>query len=99
MNTKFKMWSLHPFISRDIAVWVPEGGGSEKLEKLLKENAGELLVREPYMFDSFSKDGKTSYAFRLVFQSYDRTLTDTEVNEIMDKINNKIKENKNWQVR
>jgi phenylalanyl-tRNA synthetase beta subunit len=50
--------------------------------------------------DSFiGKDGRTSYSFRLVFQSYDRTLTDAEVNDIMTKITNKIKENSGWQVR
>jgi len=99
LETKFKMWSIYPFISRDVAVWMPEGESSEKLKKILKENGTKLLIQEPYLFDSFTKDGKTSYAFRLVFQSYERTLTDTEINEIMAKITDKIKENKDWQVR
>ena len=98
MNTNFKMWSLYPFIARDIAVWAGIED-MDALKKILKDNAGELLIREPYMFDSFSKEGKTSYAFRLVFQSYDRTLTDVEINEIMTKITNKIKEKSGWQVR
>jgi phenylalanyl-tRNA synthetase beta subunit len=98
LEAKFKMWSLFPFIARDIAVWVSEKD-KEILKKLLKENMGDLLIREPYLFDEFTKDGKTSYAFRLVFQSYDRTLTDQEVNDIMTKITNKIKEKNGWQVR
>ena len=65
----------------------------------LKENAGDLVVRGPELFDEFKKDGKNSYAFRIVFQSYERTLTDTEVNEIMNKINGKLAENEGWQVR
>ena len=97
--TLFKMWSLYPFISRDVAVWVSEGESSEKLEKLLKENCTELLIKEPFMFDSFSKNGKTSYAFRLIFQSYDRTLTDDEVNNIIKKITVKINENNSWEIR
>ena len=36
------------------------------------------------MFDSFVKDGKQSYAFRLVFQSDERTLDDGVVNAAMD---------------
>jgi len=100
---RFAPWSLFPFIVRDIAVWVPEGESEEKLKKILKENATNLLIKEPYIFDSFTKEGKTSYAFRLVFQSYDRTLTDAEINEIMSKITNKIKDKKTngigWQVR
>ncbi len=94
----FKMWSLFPFIARDVAVWVPENVKSSDVEKVIKENAGDMVVRGPELFDEFKKDGKISYAFRLVFQSYERTLTDAEVNEIMNKINDKIKEN-GWQVR
>jgi len=99
-ETKFKMWSLYPFISRDIAVWMPKDENAVTLKKLLIENATELLVKEPYLVDSFvGKDGRISYAFRLVFQSYERTLTDAEINEIMDKISNKIKAKNGWQVR
>ncbi|MBI3888482.1 phenylalanine--tRNA ligase subunit beta [Candidatus Nomurabacteria bacterium] len=98
-NNKFKPWSLFPFIARDIAVWVPDTVESEKVYKVIKENAGDMVIRGPELFDEFKKDGKISYAFRLVFQSFDRTLTDTEVNDIMTKITNKIKENADWQVR
>lgn len=98
LETKFKMWPLFPFIARDVAVWVPEGVSSDYVLKVIKDNAGELVVRGPELFDEFKKDGKVSYAFRMVFQSYDRTLTDAEINEIMSKINEKIKEN-GWQVR
>ena len=90
-NTKFKMWSLYPFISRDISVWMPEGVSADELKKILQENGTELLVKEPELLDSFTKDGLTSNAFRMVFQSHDRTLTDEEISEIMSKITNKIK--------
>ncbi len=93
------MWSLFPFISRDISVWMPVGESSDELKKILQENGTDLLIKEPQLVDSFTKGEQTSYAFRLVFQSYDRTLTDAEINEIMSKINNKISEHKDWQVR
>ena len=96
---KFKMWSLFPFIARDVAVWVPDGVGSEDVMKIIKDNMGNLVIRGPELFDEFEKGDKKSYAFRVVFQSYERTLTDTEVNEVMTKISNKIKENDAWQVR
>lgn len=111
MNTKFKMWSLYPFISRDISVWMPArnashndaggpaGDSADSLKKLLKENGTDLLIKEPELVDSFTKGDQTSNAFRLVFQSYDRTLTDVEINDIMSTINNKIIEHKDWQVR
>ncbi len=95
----FKMWSLFPFIARDVAVWVPENIKSAEVLKVIKENTGDMVIRGPELFDEFKKDGKVSYAFRMVFQSYDRTLTDAETNEIMAKITSKIKENNGWQVR
>ena len=93
------MWSLFPFITRDVAVWVPEGVLSSEVLKIIKENAGNLVIRGPELFDEFKKDGQISYAFRLVFQSFERTLTDEEINVIMTKITNKIKDKNGWQVR
>ena len=95
---KFKMWSLFPFIARDIAVWVPENIESEEVEKIIKENAGDVVVRGPELFDEFKKEGQISYAFRLVFQSFESTLTDQEINDVMTKVSDKLKE-RDWQVR
>jgi len=94
----FRMWPLFPFIVRDIAVWVPGEVESEKVYKVIKENAGDMVVRGPELFDTFTKDSKTSYAFRIVFQSYKKTLTDAEINEIMQKISEKLK-SFGWEVR
>ena len=94
----FKPWSLFPFITRDIAVWVPENVEAEELKNIYQEFGTELLINEPKCVDTFSKDGKTSYAFRLVFQSYEKTLTDEEINQIMSKITEKISRN-SWIVR
>ncbi|HPT17955.1 MAG TPA: phenylalanine--tRNA ligase beta subunit-related protein, partial [Candidatus Paceibacterota bacterium] len=97
----FKQWSIYPFICRDIAIWVMDKEDEKKIKNLIIENGTDLLIKEPYIFDSFSnpKTNKTSFGFRLIFQSYDRTLTDEEVNKIMLQITNKISENKEWQVR
>lgn len=75
----FVPWSIYPFISRDIAVWVTDTESEKKLETILATFAQTYCVRPPQMFDTFSKDGRTSVAFRLVFQAMDRTLTDSEV--------------------
>ncbi len=98
-TSRFKPWSLYPFIVRDIALWVPEQVQSDEIKTVLEENATELLVQEPRLFDEFSKDGKKSYAFRLVFQSFERTLTDDEVNKIMEGITGEIKKHPDWTIR
>jgi len=100
----FKPWSIYPFIVRDIAVWVPvqneefDVTNKEKLAKIYREFGGELLNGEPILFDEFTKGDKTSIAYRLIFQSYERTLRDDEVNVVMTKINEKILE-LGWEVR
>lgn len=81
----YKPFSLYPFITRDIALWAPAGTEAISIETTITENAGELLVRLD-QFDRFEKEGRVSYAFRIVFQSMDRTLTDEEVSAVMANI-------------
>jgi phenylalanyl-tRNA synthetase beta subunit len=82
----FKMWSQYPFITRDIAFWLGGNTSQEDIEKLLNENKNALVVKGPTLIDSFTKDGRTSLAYRFVFQSYEKTLTDEEVGGEMEKI-------------
>ncbi len=98
-DQKFIQWSSFPFITRDIAVWVPETVTSEELKSLYQKHGTSLLSREPYLFDHFTKDGKSSFAFRLVFQAVDRTLTDAEINPIMESIQAEIGTHESWHIR
>jgi phenylalanyl-tRNA synthetase beta chain len=91
-NIKFIPWSAYPFITRDVAVWVPVAIGADELISLCKEEGTELLVRDPELFDEFIKDDKKSLAVRMVFQASDRTLTDDEIGGVMQKISQKIQD-------
>ncbi|MEK7642143.1 MAG: hypothetical protein AAB365_04125 [Patescibacteria group bacterium] len=98
----YKKFSVYPFIVRDIAVFVPESVVAETVWESVQKgiaNAGavELLARHS-LFDAFKKEGKVSYAFRMIFQSSERTLTDDEVNAVMEKIYAEMKGN-SWEVR
>jgi phenylalanyl-tRNA synthetase beta subunit len=97
-NIKYKTISQYPFILRDISIWVPENIDSSEILEIIKNNTGELLVRID-IFDEFKKDNKVSYAFSLVFQSYNRTLDDDEINKIMDKVTSVLNLKLDWQVR
>lgn len=81
--------SIYPFILRDIAMWAKEGISQDEILSIIRTEGGELLVRDR-LFDVFTKDLKTSYAFNLVFQSHERTLSDTEINEVMARITEKL---------
>jgi phenylalanyl-tRNA synthetase beta subunit len=82
-------------------MWVPQGVTWESIYELITEVRNPLVTRTD-LFDTFTKtgDGKelTSYAFRLVFQSFERTLTDDEVNEMMGAYYELFK-NKGYEVR
>ncbi len=97
-DKKYKSISIYPFILRDIAVWMPKESDPNELIDLIKRNSGTLLAAEPKLFDRFEKEGKVSYAYKLVFQSSEKTLSDEEINSIMAKINEEIV-GRSWQVR
>jgi phenylalanyl-tRNA synthetase beta subunit len=94
----YKAPSQYPFVLRDVAVFVPENVQNATVDELIKKEAGLLLVRTT-LFDEFKKEGKVSYAFRLVFQSQEKTLSDSEVNEIMQKVTNTLNSQEGFQVR
>jgi phenylalanyl-tRNA synthetase beta chain len=101
-ETAYVPVSLYPFIVRDIAVWVPPSVSWESIHDLALQIDSPLIVRID-CFDTFSKtfeDGttKTSYAFRFVLQSHEKTLTDAEANEVADKMYELLKE-KGYEIR
>jgi phenylalanyl-tRNA synthetase beta chain len=96
-DIRYEPFSRYPFITRDIALWVSEGTSADEVLEVIRTHAGELLVRSA-KFDEFTKDGRTSYAFRLVFQSMDRTLFDEDANHRMESIYAAMKE-RGWEVR
>ncbi len=95
---KYSPISQYPFSVRDIAVWTEGEGNEVEIENIIKKYAGDLLKRVS-LFDVFSKDGKTSYAYRLVLQSMEKTLEESEINEIMNKITEEMNGKDGWQVR
>jgi hypothetical protein len=98
----YRKISPYPFIARDIAVFVPESIQADTvwlaIEKGIANAGASGLLGRHSLFDTFKKDSKVSYAFRMVFQSMDKTLTDNEANKIMEKINLEVK-GKSWEVR
>lgn len=79
-SANFISWSSYPFIVRDISGWVDVNIDIVDILSCIKEVSGDLLVGEPRLIDRFEKDERVSYAFRLVFQAFDRTLTDEDAN-------------------
>src|SRR3989344_4029549 len=98
LEVKFDAFSPYPRIFRDIALWVEEDMKSADISAVIRQHAGEFLQEGPILFDEFKKENKTSFAFRIAFQSKDKTLTDEEINKSILEIQKAIK-NKGWEVR
>lgn len=86
---KYKEISKFPNIKKDLAVVVDKNVTSQEIGINIKKFAGSLL--ESYeVFDVYTGEGvadnKKSVAFSLTFGKQDRTLTDEEINAVMDKI-------------
>lgn len=94
----YQPFSQYPAVLRDISLFVPSGISAIEVEAVIKEVGTALLARtEP--FDVFEKEGRISYALHLVFQADDRTLTDDEVNRIMEKVTGALEAREGWRVR
>ncbi|HEY1037214.1 MAG TPA: phenylalanine--tRNA ligase subunit beta [Candidatus Paceibacterota bacterium] len=107
-DASFKIISTYPFSARDVAVFVPgeEGSATDVINVIvnaLNEDQRKLLANAT-LFDTFTKRKedepvKTSYAYRLVFQSDSRTLTEDEVVAAMKAITDALAAQVGWEVR
>ncbi len=86
---KFKGYSTYPGSDRDIAFYAPMDVPVADLEKLISRTGGQLL-ENVILFDEYKgkgvPDGQRSLAFRMVYRSSDRTLTDQDIDPLQDKI-------------
>lgn len=79
----------YPAVRRDLALVVDKNVTYDMLEKIGYKYASKLL-KQVNLFDVYEGssigDGKKSYALNFVLQSTDRTLTDEEINKVMNKL-------------
>ena len=86
---KYKEISKFPTIKKDLAVIMPKNMTAAEVGMKIKKSAGSNL--ESYeVFDMYTgagiDEGMKSIAYSLTFGKMDRTLTDDEINQALDKI-------------
>ncbi|MEA1959699.1 MAG: phenylalanine--tRNA ligase subunit beta [Bacillota bacterium] len=85
----------YPAVERDLAILVKEEIKASQVVELIRKSGGELL-QKVIVFDLYAGEqvakGSKSIAFRLVFQSPERTLTEDEVNTIIEQTLQKLKD-------
>lgn len=86
---KYKEISKYPTVKKDLSIVVDKNITSLEIATQIKKSAGSLLINIE-VFDLYIgkgiEEGKKSLAYSLTFGSNDRTLTDEEINAILDKI-------------
>ena len=86
---KYKELSKYPSVKKDLAVIINKNVTAQEIATLIKKSAGSLLLNTE-VFDVYTGKGieenKKSLAYSLEFGTNDRTLTDEEINNIIDKI-------------
>ena len=86
---KYKEISKFPSIKKDIAFVVDNNLISKDIEKVIKSAGGSLLT-EIEVFDVYTgtniADDKKSIAYSLTFTDTKKTLTDEEINNLMEKV-------------
>ena len=99
---KVKPLPKFPSAHRDLAIVVDESVKVGDLIETIKKTAGEVL-ESLELFDIYEGEqiqaGKKSVAFKMLFRKQDATMTQEEVNNVFDKILNKLESAYNAQLR
>jgi len=103
INSKFKEVSKYPSSLRDISFIIDKDISLNSYFEIVRECAGDL-IEEVQLLDTYKNakkfgEDKVSYTFRIIYRSFERTLTNEEVNAIQDKIIEKTKSELNAVVR
>lgn len=101
-NYTFKEIPKYPAVKRDLAFLMDNEVPAAEIESVARK-VGSKLLEEFKVFDIYRSESlgldKKSIAFSLVFRSPEKTLVETEVNEITDKIINAIEQQFNATLR
>lgn len=93
LERKHKDLPKYPAMTRDIALTLDEEVMVGDIEDVILKH-GEEIIEGIELFDIYRGDqiekGKKSVAFSIIYRSYERTLTDNEINTIQELIINDL---------
>lgn len=92
LKVGFKELPKFPSVKRDLALIVNEGIAFSDIEKIALAESKKML-QQVSLFDVYKGEkmekGKKSYAVSFVFQHAEKTLTDQEIEKLMNRLMNK----------
>lgn len=88
-SVQYQQIITHPTVKRDLALVVDKNVSYDTLEKI-GYKYGSKLMKNISLFDVYEGDkieaGKKSYALNFVLQNAEKTLTDEEINKVINKL-------------
>jgi phenylalanyl-tRNA synthetase beta chain len=86
---KFTEIPKYPEVRRDLALLIDHNVTYDSIYSIAKQTEKSLL-KEVNLFDVYEgsnlPDGKKSYALSFIIQDHSKTLTDTQIDKIMSKL-------------
>ncbi|UMZ74044.1 phenylalanine--tRNA ligase subunit beta [Natranaerofaba carboxydovora] len=102
LETTYKPLPKYPAVLRDIALLVSKDVPAGEVEETI-EKAGGDLIEAIRLFDLYEgeqiPEGKRSLAYSLKFRAPDRTMTDEEVENLYNTIENELKDKCGAEIR
>ncbi len=99
---RFNEMSRYPEVRRDLALLIDEDISYSSIEKIAFQTEKNLL-KSVNLFDYYKgeniPEGKKSYAVSFVLQDQKKTLTDKEIEKIMEKITDNLKKDLHAELR
>ncbi len=94
-DVKYKAVSKFPEVRRDLALLIDRDIQFSQIESIAKQTEKNIL-KEVSLFDVYEgknlQENKKSYGVSLVFQDQNKTLTDKHIDNVMDRLVIKLKE-------
>ncbi len=88
-NRQYKPMPKYPAVTRDLSLLIDDGVWAVDITNVISKNGGNILDNIK-LFDVYKgkqiPENKRSMAYSITFRADDRTLTDDEINPVMDKI-------------
>ena len=94
--------SRYPVVRRDLSLVIPEDTTYAQIEKMIRQ-VGQPLIQEIQLFDIYRDPslgaGHKSYAIALTFGSTSKTLSDQDIDKVIDDIVSRLQQDLNAQLR
>jgi len=100
ISNRFKPFSKYPPVYKDITFWCPPGFHENDFCSAVRDIAGDLVERVQ-VIDEFThgKTGRQSRCYRITYRSMERSLTNTEIDELQQNVRTHVSQELRYELR